>query len=118
MIGVKNIIYVIAILLFVLNYQICDYFYYVDGVLDSKGWWSLKSNMYAVIIGLILYGSYMKSKGLNRLILSIGMGMAVSNIIDKCFFNVLEFRYNDIIMIILTISCSLYEYLNNYQNAK
>lgn len=115
---VRSLIYVSAILLFVFNYQICDYFYYVDGVLDRKGWWSLKSNIYAVIIGLVFLASHIEARGVKRLILSVGIGFTISNVIDKCFFNVLEFRYNDIIMIIITIAFALIDFLKNYRHAK
>lgn len=115
---VKKILYSLAIILFVFNYSICDYFYYVNGVLDSKGWWGLKSNIYAVIVGLVFISSSIGTKGVLRLILNIGVGFTVSNIIDKCYFNVLEFRYNDIIMIILTVCLSLYEYLTNYKKCQ
>ena len=118
MIEVKKFLHILAILLFVSNYQICDYFYFVDGVLDKKGWWGLKLNIYAVVLAIIFYASRIGSKGFLRFILNIGIGFTISNMIDKCYYNVLEFRYNDIIMIILTVCFSLYEYLNSKNYAK
>ena len=111
--GVKIIIYVLALLLFVLNYQICDYFYYNDEIKDIKKWWGLKSNIYALICGLVLYGSLIGSKGLIRFVLAVFTGFCMSNIIDKIYFNVINFTYNDIIMIILTICFAYLDYLKN-----
>ena len=110
---VKNILYILAILLFIFNYQICDYFYYNNIVKDLPKWWGLKSNIYAIIMMLVFYASLIKTKGFLRLILSIGLGLCASNVIDKCFFNVLEFRFNDIIMIIITICLSIVDFLKN-----
>ena len=112
---VKKILYVLAILLFVSNYQICDLFYYNEDFKDIKKWWCLRSNISAVIMMLIFYASLIKTKGVLRLILSIGLGFCVSNVIDKVFFNVLSFNYNDIIMIILTFCLSFYRYLSTYK---
>ena len=109
---VRNICYILACILFFSNYQICDYFYYNEEVKDISKWWGLKSNIYAVIMLLIFYGSIRHTKGYTRLILSIGLGLCFSNVIDKIFFNVLEFRYNDIIMIVLTVGYSVLDFLN------
>tara|TARA_R110001606_G_scaffold394737_1_gene565936 strand:- start:1276 stop:1626 length:351 start_codon:yes stop_codon:yes gene_type:complete len=109
---VKIFLYSIAILLFVTDYQICDFFYYNNEVKDIKKWWGLRSNIYAIIILIVFYASLIGTKGFIRLILSIGVGLCASNVIDKVFFNVLEFTYADVIMIILTICISIYDFLN------
>lgn len=106
----------LAIVLFVSNYQICDYFYYNDEVKDLKKWWGLKSNIYAIILCLVFFASALKSKGYLRFILDIGIGLTISNVIDKVFFNVLDFNYNDIIMITLTLCFSYLDYLKEKRN--
>jgi hypothetical protein len=111
---VRKASYILAILLFSFSYNICNYFYYNDEIKDISKWWGLKSNIYAVIMMLIFYASLINTKGVLKLILSIGVGFCVSNVIDKVFFNVLQFNYNDIIMIILTLCISFYQYLQNY----
>jgi hypothetical protein len=113
--GVKISLYIIAILLFVSSYSICDLFYYNEEIRDIKKWWNLRSNIYAIIIMLVFYASLIGTKGVLRLILSIGVGLCISNVIDKVYFNVLDFTYTDIIMILLTICISLYDYLNTYK---
>lgn len=113
---VKIYLYILIIILFVSSYNICDYFYYNDEVKDVKLWWGLKSNIYAIIIALTFYASSINVKGVLRLVLNIGVGLAISNVIDKCFFNVLEFRYNDILMIILTVSFAVLDYLKGLRN--
>ena len=113
---VKIYLYLIAIILFASSYQICDFFYYNDEIKNIKQWWDLRSNIYAIIMMLIFYASLINNKGVLKLILSIGFGFCFSNVIDKVFFNVLDFNYKDIIMIILTICISLYNYLNERPN--
>ena len=111
--GVKIILIAIALLLFVSSYAICDYFYYNETVKDLNLWWDLKANLYAIIVMLVFLSSVIGSKGKLRFILDIGFGLAFSNVIDKVFFDVLIFRYNDIIMIILTICAAALDYVKN-----
>ena len=112
---VKSILLIFVIILFVSSYKICDLFYYNDEVKNIKLWWGLKSNLYTAMIALIFYASSIDTKGVVKLILSIGVGLAVSNVIDKVFFNVLDFRYNDVIMIVLTIGFSTLNFINEIQ---
>ena len=100
---VKLYLYVLAIILFVSNYHICNYYYYVDCALDRTGWWGLKSQIYAVIIATIFFASSIKTKGILLFFLSIGVGLSASNFIDKAFYDVLVFTKEDVVMIILTV---------------
>ena len=114
---VKKIAYILAILLFVSNYEICNFFYYNEEIKNVSKWWDLKSNIYAVILSLVFYASLINTKGIIRLILDIGFGFCIANLIDKIFFNVLVFNEKDILMIIITVCIAVINYLNNY-NAK
>ena len=106
---IKIALPIIALLLFVFNYQICEYFY-PDNI---NSWWTLKINIYAVIIALLfLYASFNK-KGLTRFFLEIGVGFSVSNVIDKCYYNTREFTKSDVLMILLTIAIAFYNYKKN-----
>lgn len=96
-----------------MNYRICDYFYFVNGVLDSRGWWGLKSNIYALILALVFQSYSIGSKGLLRFILKIGTGLTITNVIDKIFFNVLEFTKQDLYMILFVVLLSLIDVINN-----
>ena len=112
----KVYLYLIAIILFISSYQICDFFYYNDDVKNIQKWWGLRSIIYAIVMMLIFYASLISTKGVLKLILSIGFGFCFSNVIDKVFFNVLDFNYNDVIMIIITLCISLYKYLDERSN--
>lgn len=115
---VKKILYILAILLFISNYTICDYFYYNDEIKDLNKWWGLKSNIYAIIMCLIFLASIINSKKRLRFILEIGVGFTISNVIDKIFFSVLDFNYNDIVMIILTVCFATIHYLKSCRNER
>ena len=93
---VKIGLLILAIALFCLNYQICEYFY-AD---DIKKWWDLKINIYSVVFGLILVSYSIGKTGWMRFILYIGSGFAVSSMIDKIFLNVNEFTEADLLMIL------------------
>ena len=115
---VKIILAILAISLFFSNYYICNYFYYVDGVLDANGWWGLKSNIYAVIIALTFLSANVGEKGIIRFIFSIGVGLAIANVIDKCYFDVIEFTKSDIIMIVATVLISAFDYYKTQKHNK
>ena len=100
-------------LLFVSSYFICDLFHYNEYVKNLEKWWDLKVDLYAIILVLICYGSSIGSKKYTRLILDIFLGVCIANLIDKVFFNVLEFNKNDIIMIVITVCLSVLDCLNN-----
>ena len=97
--------------MFCFNYNICNYFYYNDEIKDISKWWDLKSNMYAIIMTLVFYASLINTKGILKVILNIGLGLCLSNVIDKLFFNVVSFQFNDVLMIMITICFSAYNYL-------
>lgn len=95
---VKIIINIIAIILFVMNYQICELFYSDD----IKAWWSLKVNLYAVIIALVFISHSLETKGWLKFVLYVGVGFTISNVIDKVFFDIRVFTSMDLVMIITT----------------
>ena len=114
MIGVRIFLISIAVILFFTSYWICDYYYPYDASspldFDSKGWWTLKTKLYAVIMALVLSSS---SFGLNRnkwlrFVCEIGTGLSISNLIDKCYWNVLTFTESDIYMILITVAFATY----------
>lgn len=114
--GVKIFLIILAITLFFTSYWICDYYYPYDydnpKDFDSRGWWSLKTKIYAIIIALVfLISSFNKDKWI-RFVCEIGFGLAISNFIDKCFYNVLVFTTSDIYMILTTVAFATYNLIN------
>ncbi len=112
---VKIILTILTIILFVSNYAICNYFYPTDSDSDVSGWWGLKSNLYAVIVALAFLSANIGAKGVVRFFFSVGVGFALSNVIDKVYFNVMEFTNSDIYMIITTILISSFDF---YKHSK
>lgn len=111
---IKIILIVLAILLYVGNYQICEYVYPTD----IEKWWGLKVNIYAIIIALLFIVQTINTKGLFKLFATIGAGFAISSLIDKVWYNTRDFNYNDVFMIVITVGLALFEYLKNYKNVK
>ena len=97
------ILVVICFLLFLGNYHISDYLYPTNSPEDIKGFWHTKNDIYSIIIALLfLYGSIGKKRWLGFMF-DIFTGLTFSNVVDRLFFNVREWRGNDIIMIVLTL---------------
>lgn len=118
MTGVKIILVIIAIALFVGSYSICNYFHYTEGNVDITAWWALKYNIYAVIIAIVFLSAQIGTKGLLRFVLSVGVGFAISNVIDKLYFDVLEFTQADIYMIAITLLVSGYDWYKSSKYCK
>lgn len=97
----KFILTLLALFLFVFNYQICEYFYPYKSQL--KNWWTLKVNIYAVIMMLIFLSQSLGNKGWLKFILYIGVGFTMSSVIDKVFFDVRVFTVSDLLMILTTL---------------
>ncbi len=102
----KIFLTITAILLFVFNYQICEYFYPLKPQL--KSWWTLKVNIYAVIMMLIFLSQSLGSKKWLRFFLEIGVGFSISSVIDKLYFSVHDFTNSDIYMILITVAFATY----------
>lgn len=110
---VKTILALTAVLLFVCNKYICDY---VCGDEDLTTWWTLRLNLYAVLIGLVFIISTINiSTKFIGFVLSVGVGFCISDIIDRLYFDINKFTAHDIIMIIITIALSYY---NTYVRRK
>tara|TARA_R110000737_G_C14536487_1_gene478200 strand:+ start:104 stop:457 length:354 start_codon:yes stop_codon:yes gene_type:complete len=99
---VKILLIILAMLLFIFNYQICEYFYPTD----LNKWWDLKVNNYAIIIALVFLSHTIDSNKWLRFFASLGVGFTISNVIDKVFFNVNTFNESDITMILITFAFS------------
>tara|TARA_R110000787_G_scaffold285916_1_gene402708 strand:- start:285 stop:632 length:348 start_codon:yes stop_codon:yes gene_type:complete len=110
---IKIILTSLAITLFVSNYSICEYFY-PDNI---KSWWTLKINIYAIIIALVFLSQSLGTKGVLRFILELGVGISISSVIDKLYFDVHTFTFSDIIMISTTVCFASYQYYRNGRKA-
>ena len=97
--NIKILLTIIIILLFFGNYYICEYFYSDN----TDAWWDLKLNLYAVIIALLLFLSRIGSKGILAFFLDVGIGLSLSNVIDRVYRDTTTFTEDDIYMIIATI---------------
>lgn len=106
LLNVKLILSLIALLLFVFNYEICDLFYYND----INKWWDLKLNIYAVILAISAFiAQYDCKNDLARFILLVFSGLCISDVIDRVFFDITTRQLNDIFSIIIVLITSFYK---------
>ncbi len=103
---------VIVLILFVGNYKICDYFYSTD----IESWWILRTKIYSIMFVLFWQMAIFETKGIARLILSIGLGFSFSDVIDRIIFNNTNFTRSDIFMILITITFANIDYVRNRSN--
>ena len=103
----------LAIYLFCSNYQLCELFYSND----IEKWWGLKQNIYNIIIALCFYITTINTKGALKFVLEIGIGLCISNCIDRLFYDIKSFNKEDIYMIIITVLLAYYDTFIRKENA-
>ena len=108
--NLRIFLYVLSILIFSLNYQICEYYYPCLDQESINNWWDLKTHIYGIVIAMILIASSIDKKGVLRFVLDIGVGFTVSNVVDRLYFNTTQFTKADIIMIIATFLFAVIDY--------
>ncbi len=95
------------------NYHICEYFYFDD----VDNWWRLKTNIYAVIVTLAFLLSGVGARGTLRFFSDIGVGLAISNVADRLYFDTTEITKEDIIMVLVTLLFAILDYKKEEPNA-
>lgn len=101
----KTILAIVILLLFLLNYHICNLVYGDDLV----KWWKLKLIIYTVMMGLCFALARIGTRRLIRFVLSLGIGFCIAGIFDRIFFDSQTYRWVDIIMVIITVITSYLE---------
>ena len=113
----KRIFIIILIILFFLgNKEICDYFYPYDDEDSVELWWILKLDIYAIIIALCFIVASLKNTSevriakIEKFISNVGIGLAVSNAIDRHTGNRDYFTLKDLATIIAVLLVSYYDF--------
>ncbi len=70
----------------------------------------IKNLRILLIIAIILLSFSLKEKGILRFVLEIGVGFSVSNVIDRMYFNTIDFTRANTIMIIATFAFAIIDY--------
>ena len=104
--SIKTLLIVLACVLYVSNYAICELFFSDD----LRNWWFLKCDIYTLVIVLLLLSYSIGQKKLVKFFLSVFTGLAASNFIDKFIFDSTHFETDDFLMIAITLLVSGYEW--------
>lgn len=110
---VKLYLVLLILGLFLGNFYICEYFYFDN--LDK--WWDLKLNIYAFIISLCFITLRIKALGIITFFLDVGVGIALSNLIDRVWFDTTVTTKEDFIMLSVTIIIAIIDY-KKHKNKK
>lgn len=115
----KLILSITSVLLFGLGFWICNLLYPDACGAQINQWWDMRMNIYAII--LLTCFSVALSKEDNkhlRFVLSIGIGLSASDVIDRIFFNISQFTKEDVSMVIATFIISYVESYTNFSIKK
>lgn len=110
----KIFLSIIAVTLFPLAFWICGWAYpdHCSNSDSNMAWWDLRLNLYAIIILLAFWIAIFKTTNKHeRFLLSVGIGLSVSDVADRLYFNITQFNKEDVIMIVITL---LVAYLECY----
>jgi len=113
----KRIIIVTSIVFFFVgNYHICNYYYPLNTEEHIKLWWVLKMDIYALIVALcFILASLEKTTNkrinlIEKFITSLGIGLAISNVIDRHFKGIESYVVTDIMIVSCIILVSFYDF--------
>jgi len=105
----------LLVLLFYFGYDICNLKY--PEYLLNKGehaeeWWTLRMNLYALLNGGLFYALTLKQvyPKWERFVLEIGVGITLSNMVDRWYFNINERTIADYIMIFITLVLAIIDF--------
>ena len=89
----KAVYAALSLFFFLANYHICWYFYPLDTEEHISNWWTMKVDIYCLVIAFC-YLSLIRKKSTNKriafiedFILSFGLGFAISNVVDRFFLD-------------------------------
>lgn len=111
----RNVVLILSVILFILNYQICEVVY-GDNV---NNWNILNDDITHLIILLCLVNlqlfirnntSFIINKWY-RIFLYIGLGFTSSDVIDRWIFGIRHFVWTDLIMIAIVLITGYRKYL-------
>jgi hypothetical protein len=104
----------LTLFFFMANYHICWYFYPLDTEEHISNWWVMKVDIYVLIIALCYLSLTTKKSNYKRIlfaenfIISFGVGLAFSNVIDRVFLDNRLFNWTAYYPLILIAIVSYY----------
>ena len=109
---------------FVANYHICNYYYPIIDEESTELWWVLKMDIYALIVALcFILASLEKTTNIKinlieKFITSLGIGLAISNVVDRHFKGIESYVTTDLMIVICIILVSFYDFKRLSKKAK
>lgn len=97
----------LSILFFLGNYHLCQYFYPLNDDDSIRLWWLLKVDVYVLVICLCYLSISVKgseNKNVEKIemfMYSFGVGLAVSNFIDRRFLDNVYFEWDSYYAVLL-----------------
>lgn len=110
-----TVLSLITVLLFGLNYPIAEFLAPWD--IDPDKNLSIRFNIYAMVMVFCFILTMAKLSPWCKFILSIGIGICVSDVLDRFVFDVTIFQWNDIVMLVLTILLSYKKHIYASKNS-
>ena len=109
------ILIIIANILFFGSHFYCDYKTYgviepskeLLEAIDSYPWWVLRCNLYALTFLDLVLASYLPKHKFSFFWMAFLVGLSISDVIDRTYFNINTFTVADRIMLVVNLVLSL-----------
>ena len=112
----RILVVTIILILFTGNYHICNYYYPLETEEHIRSWWIMKMDIYALIVCLCFVLASFKSTDnlklirIEKFITSVGIGLALSNYIDRHFYGIESYIATDLMTVIAILLVSYYDF--------
>ena len=90
------------------SYHICNYFF-IDNI---DKWYDLKFILTSFSFVLLYQSLSYQANKLDRFFTTIYCGIFIEDFIDRLFFNITYYEWNDILALLITIAVAIYNYKN------
>lgn len=100
----KFVLFIAAIVLYLANFYICNFF--AGENIDD--WYKCRGILYTATFALLFAAGNIGATGKLRFILNIAFSIVVSDLIDRIFFDITTYQWKDLLTLILTLSTSFY----------
>lgn len=90
----------LAVVLFCSGFWICSLVYpdYKTNVEALVSWWDLRISIYSLIFAICFGVAWYLTKGVTRAVFLVGMVFCGGDVIDRYYFNINTFEFDDLLL--------------------
>lgn len=108
----RVILLILSFLLFSMNYYITNYYFPFDTDEQQRIWWINRLALLSLSFLFSILAFYnARNSNLTILIYDIGLGLLITDIYERWFYNEASFNISDLLLIFIPILIDIFKYL-------